>query len=153
MLGRRLLVLAAVLLGLAAVTTSLAPRERLQSSARPSGGAPQPELEPRDAREGGSNVSASTDIPSEPDVMELRAQRSKQRVEVEADKRVRLSVSSTEPGSVQVGTDGPVETMDPVSPARFDLLYESPRVLQIVVRDASGGNARTIGRLRVVAAS
>lgn len=151
MLGRRLLVVVAVLLGLAALTTSLAPRQATRSNSGSGPQPPQAALEPR--RDGrGSNVSATGDIPFEPSLMKLSAQRTRQRVEIPAGERVRLAISSTELGSVQIGVDGPVEAIDPDSPARFDLLYASPAQLAIRVRDAASGRPRTIGRLEVVPA-
>jgi len=154
-LGRRLLVIVAVLLGLAAVTASLAPpqasRSTVESSARSGPGTSQPELEPR-VSNGRSTVKTTADVPFEPSLTELDAQRSRQRVEVQAGRRVRLSIKSRGLGSVQIGADGPIEAIDPDSPARFDLLYESPRELAIRVRDGAGGPARAIGRLTVVPA-
>jgi hypothetical protein len=147
-LGRRLLVLAAVLLGLAAVTTSLAPRQATtsdQSARQPA------QLEPR-STDRPSNVDATDDVPSEPPLMTLEARRSRQRVEVETGERVRLAISSAELGSVQIGADGPIEAIDPDSPARFDLLYETPAQLEIVVRDAANDAPRSIGRLDVISA-
>lgn len=155
MLGRRLLVLVAVLLGLAAVTTSLAPREGTRSSDDSAGETrPDPskaELEPRDTGRR-SNVTATDDVPTEPPLMELDALKTRQRVRVPAGQRVRLEVSSLELASVQIGDDGPVQAIDPDSPARFDLLYASPAKLAIRVRGAAGGKARTIGRLEVLPA-
>lgn len=144
--------LVAVLLGLAAVTTSLAPREGSRSTTGSVPPPSSPQLEPRADR--GANVPASEDVPSEPPLMTLDAQRTRQRVEVGAGRRARLAITSQDPGSVQIGTDGPIEPVDPDSPARFDLLYDSPTELAIFVRDAAdaaGGPPRVIGRLEVLA--
>jgi hypothetical protein len=85
--------------------------------------------------------------------MTLDAQRTRQRVEVQAGRRVRLEIRSLQTGSAQIGEDGPIEAIDPDSPARFDLLYASPTRLAIRVRDGAGGPPRTIGRLGVVPTS
>ena len=145
-----------MLLGLAAVTTSLTSRQAGPSPAGSSRGSdapssPRAELEPRTAGRG-SNVSATEDVPFEPSVMNLDAARSRQRVEVRAGQRVRLEIRSSELGSAQIGSDGPIEAVNPDTPARFDLLYESPAELAILVTDAKGGAPRTIGRLDVLAA-
>lgn len=84
--------------------------------------------------------------------MELDAQDTRQRVAVRAGQRVRLEIRSTGLESAQIGVDGPVEAIDPDSPARFDLLYEAPARLAIRVSDPAGEAARTIGRLDVLAA-
>lgn len=140
-----------MLVGLAAVTTSVAPRETTRPSAD-SGVAPvEPALESRAGAP--ANVHTTADVPSEPPLLTLDARRTRQRVRVRTGERVRLAIRS--PGalaSVQVGPDGPIEAIDPVSPARFDLLYESPRTLPIRVRDAAGQGSRVIGRLEVAAA-
>ena len=151
MYGRRLLILVAVVVGLSAVAASVAPREatvdREPAAVSPDTAAPgEAELEPRSAPE--ADVSEVTDVPSEPPLSKLDAGARRQVVEVRSGQRARLSVSADELVSVQIGTDGPIESIDPDAPARFDLLYEVP--MRLAIRRLDTG--RAIGELRVVPA-
>ena len=149
-----MLTLVAVLLGVAVVSASLAPRERsvdrpgTVSSAPTATPAPTEaaRLEPRPA--GGAPVATVNDVPGEPPLNRLDAQAADQAVQVEVGHRVRLAIASDRITTVQVGEGGPIEAVDPDAPARFDLSYE--RELVLPIRDLVSG--QTIGELRVVAA-
>jgi hypothetical protein len=147
-----MLILVAVLLGVALVSAAIAPRDGgldEPSSVTPFPGAtptPRPEAEPRRAPTG--TVTSVQDVPGEPPLTQLDAGAADQAVQVEAGRRVRLAISSDETTSVQVGEDGPIEAIDPAAPARFDLSYERP--MTVPIRDVDSG--RTIGELQVVAA-
>lgn len=151
MLGRRLLILVAVLLGLTGLAALAAPRDgAFERSVRPvpsptaaaSPGA-DPEAEPRPAPEG------ETDVPGEPPLRRLEADGSDQVVEAKVGQRVRLAISADETATVQVGTDGRIEAIDPDSPARYDLLFTSPAREEIRVLGDDLRPLRTIGVVRV----
>ena len=145
MLGRRLLVLVAVLIGLTALAASVAPRDlqpRPEGVAAPSSQAPlpaEPEAEGRDP----------VMVAGEPPVQPVDAARDDQVVEAEVGERIRIEVRGDELSSVQIGEDGPVEPIDPVAPARFDLLYTEPIRLPIRIVSPDPSAPRTIGEVRV----
>lgn len=150
MLVRRLLVFAALLLGLAVLAASVAPRETPRGSG-PSGtavpappsaaGVPdEPELSGREDAAGAGGV------PGEPPLRRLDAGASGQEVRARVGERVRLAISSDGLATVQVGEDGPVEAIDPDAPARFSLLYDQAAELPIRVLESG----RTIGVLRIL---
>lgn len=150
MLVRRLLVFAALLVGLAILAASVAPRET-RTGAGPSGtavpappsaaGVPdEPELSGRE------DVAGAGGVPGEPPLRRLDAGASDQAVRARVGERVRLEISSAELATVQVGEDGPVEAIDPDAPARFSLLYDQAAELPIRVLESG----RTIGVLRIL---
>jgi hypothetical protein len=151
-LGRRLLVLVAVLMGLTALAASVAPREM---RTRPDGavappGAPIPTPRPAEPEAAGRDPVM---VAGEPPVQPLDAAREDQVIEAEVGERVRIEVSADELSSVQIGQDGPIEPIDPAAPARFDLLYTRPARLPIRIVTPDPTEPRTIGVLRVRAAS
>ncbi len=151
MLARRLLIFVAVLMGVAALTAAVAPRPPRVPTPPPVDQRAEPT--PTVADEAGPAAAASPepDVPGEPPLRRLAADTTRQRIEVAAGDRVRLSVSSRTSAIVQIGDEGPLEPVDPDAPARFDLLYEHPINIPILVR-APDAETRTIGELRVVRA-
>ena len=141
MLGRRLLVLAAVLTGLAALAATLQPREpsttRSPAAASPSPVAPEA---------GPASPDPGT---SEPPVRRVDALGSRQVVDARVGERIRLLVSSSELATVQVGEDGPLGAVDPDAPARFDLRYDAPAREPIRIVGPDPGAPRVVGTLRV----
>src|SRR5215210_8725479 len=106
-LARRLLILAAVLMGLIALAAGVAPRE----STRDTTGAPTPVRE------------ASTPPPAVERTLD--AQSSGQKVAARVGQTVVITVETDELDSVSLGDYG-IETADPQSPARFELLADVP---------------------------
>jgi hypothetical protein len=160
MLGRRLLVLVAVLIGLAALAASVAPREAASpedvGSAAPPPVSPAPqEASPAPGGGKGNPQGARTvaDVPGEPPVQRVDARRPVRAIEVRVGQRVRLEVFNSEVSSVQVGADGPIEPIDPDSPARFDLLYSTPDRQEIRLYGPGLSDPRVIGALDVAPAS
>lgn len=102
MIGRRILVVVAVLMGLSALAASLSPPPRNPA--------------PTPARSG----------PEAPDSLPLletvSAERANQVVIARPGRRLRLEVSARRPTVVQLGQGGPIRTAQPTLPARFDLL-------------------------------
>ena len=145
MLGRRLLVLAAVLTGLAALAATLQPRDpaatRTLPAATPSPVSPQ--AGPR------ADPAAPDPATGEPAERRLDALGSRQVVDARVGERVRLVVSSTELATVQVGENGPLEAVDPDAPARFDLRYDAAVSEPIRIVGPDPGAPRVIGTLRV----
>ena len=107
MLARRLLIALAVLMVLTAVAASLTPREssRQQDATTPSATSTQPAQKPVEAT--------------------LDAQEEGQRVEADVGQNVTIVVRSTELDSVSIAEVG-TETAEPDSPARFELLADTP---------------------------
>ena len=131
MLGRRLLIFVAVLMGLAALAAAVAPRDAAFT----------PEVrEP---------VPAAPQAPADPPVQRLDAGGSGQAVEAAAGERIRLEVTSAEPVTVQVGEGRLVEAAAPAAPARFSLRYEEAAEAPVRVLGAGPGEARIVGVVRV----
>jgi FtsP/CotA-like multicopper oxidase with cupredoxin domain len=140
MLGRRLLVLMAVLLGLTALAAALAPRPTvvpprggLQSSRTP---APSSAA----TSSGASRVVART----------LSADQGAGRrggnvVRAREGDTVRLSVRGDVLDAVELQGLGQIEPLDPASPARFEFIADEPGDHPIVLLDAD----RRIGRLDI----
>jgi hypothetical protein len=127
MLGRRFLILVAVLMGLTALAASLAPQpvERRERS----------EQTPTPAPAGSPSVVT---IEEEISTTDPRA-----RVTVSEGDLVQLTVSGPERDSVMLL--GRMDTIDPTSPARFSLLAGEPGEYPIELVDAE----RQIGTLVV----
>jgi hypothetical protein len=126
-LARRLLIALAVLMALTALAAGLAPREsplRDDASPTPSAAAGEPGEEP---------VEATLDAESEG-----------QRVEARVGQMVRIVVNSAELDSVELAEVG-TETVEPDSPARFELLAEIPGSYAIELLEAE----RRIGVLEI----
>jgi hypothetical protein len=126
MLVRRLLIALAVLLALTAVAAGLAPR-------------------PTQPGDGGQATSTPSGEPAaEPVEATLDAQSEGQRVEARVGQIVRIVVNSSELDSVSLAEVG-IETAEPDSPARFELLAEVPGTYVIETLQAE----RRIGVLEI----
>ena len=126
MLARRLLIIAAVLMGLVALAAGVAPREPVRdTTASPS---PTP--------------VAATPVAAIERTLDAAA--SDQQVTAQVGQTVVITVKSAELDSVSLG-DLEVETADPQSPARFEWLADVPGSYPIRLLEAD----RTIGMLEV----
>jgi hypothetical protein len=125
-LARRLLILLAVLLGLTALAAGVAPRESLRDD--PGTASPPP----------------SARAPAEPLEQTLDAQSSGQRVVARVGQTVVITVESTELDSVSLA-EHEIEPVEPDSPARFELLADTPGNYAIDLLQAD----RTIGTLEI----
>jgi hypothetical protein len=117
-IGRRLLVVCAVLMGLSILAASVQPpRVRVDDPAvAPSASPVSPE------QADGRSVT-------------LEAEGDRRRVVVELGRPLHLEVSSRSPAAVQIGPEGPVDSADAGSPARFDLLMDQPGTLEVALLD------------------
>jgi hypothetical protein len=135
MLGRRFLLLVAVLMGLTALAASVAPRdpavrdERRQATPTPSATASGPAT----TRTVERTISADAERP--------------QRVVVDEGDIVQLEVASSQVDSVVFMDE--VEPVDPESDARFNILADEVGTHEVRLLDAD----RVIGTLEVRAAS
>jgi hypothetical protein len=130
MLGRRFLLLVAVLMGLTALAASLAPREPL-------------------LRDGGRSAATPTPTPqSEPGTPVKTVERTisttkPQRITVTKGELVQLTVTGDEVDTVQLLDE--IEPIEADSPALFELLADTPGSYPIQLVDAD----RQIGTLVV----
>jgi hypothetical protein len=111
--GRRLVILVAVLMGLTALAASVAPP-------------------PETTRRGAASPTATAPPPPPPPVTETRrvvatldVARGHDRVTVHQGDTLALSVAADEVGSVEIEGLGLVEAVDPASPARFELAADT----------------------------
>jgi len=147
MIGRRLLVFATVLLGLALLASVAVPRE---SDPAPAPAPSAPAVSP-----GPPSLSAQApparpgDVPGEPPLRRIDASKRFAPIAVRVGERLRLAVSSPRLSAVQIGRGGPIEPIDPVSPARFDLLYSTPGRQEVRLYGPGLSNPRVIGALEV----
>ena len=126
MLARRLLIALALLMAITALAAGMAPRESA-------------------LREDSSPTPAASSAPAaEPVEATLDAQSEGQRVEADVGQIVRIVVTTDELDSVQLAELG-TETADPESPARFELLAETPGTYPIELLQAE----RRIGELEI----
>jgi hypothetical protein len=109
MLGRRFLLIVAVLMGLTAVAASFAPRDAVERDRRS-------ESTPSPAPSGGSTVTTVQ--------KELAIEDGESKISVDQGDLVELTVSGPERESVMLLDR--IEAIDPVSPARFSILADRP---------------------------
>jgi hypothetical protein len=128
MLGRRFLILVAVLMGLTALAASVAPRQPVTQDER----------------------ATPTPVPTTAGTAELVTVRKeisttdrRKRVAVRAGDLVELTVSGPERDSVMLL--GRIDAIDPAAPARFSLLADTPGEYPIELLEAE----RTVGTLVV----
>ncbi len=133
MLGRRLLVLMAVLLGLTALATSLAPRPGL--AGRDAGSTPAPTAAA--SPPGASRVITRT-VVADPG-------RTPAIVRVNVGDTLELDVKGDVLDSVEIEGLNEISTLEPGSPAHIELLADAPGRYAIHLLDAN----RDIGRLQV----
>lgn len=110
---------------------------------------PRPAVEESDAPEASAKPRPKrpADAPGPPGSRRetISADEQDQRVVVRSGRPLHLVVTASEPGSVQLGEDGPIAAVQPELPARFDLLPDEPGTREIVLLDP----VRPIGRLTV----
>jgi hypothetical protein len=132
MLGRRFLLLVAVLMGLTALAASVAPREPINRDGR---GTATPTATPTLSASGGGDVQTVT--------KRLNTAEGVTRVVVDEGDLVDLEVSGSEVDSVTLMDE--VAPIDPDSPAVFQLLADTPGEYPIELLDAG----RQVGTLLV----
>lgn len=134
---RRALLLFAIVLGLAALVSSVVEPVRTESPRTAATGAP-----PATAIPGRASGAARP--------LRLSAAGTRNRtVTVRAGVAAVLSVAVEEPGQVSIPDLGQTAAAEPATPARFDLLVERPGRLRVVFSPAAGGPASRAGTLRV----
>ena len=137
MLGRRLLVLMAVLLGLTALTTSLAPRP----GGRPTTPSPSPSPTPTPTARASPSASAPAPSPAEPDVVQRTVDAGRgarfARVRVRRGDTVRLSVRADVLDAVRIDGLDEIEPVEPGVPARFEFLADEAGAHSLVLLDAN----------------
>jgi hypothetical protein len=130
-LARRLLILLAVLMGLTALASGVAPREP-ETREEPRGAADPAAPSPASGRES-LEVTVSASAGAQP-----------RRIPVTIGQTVRLTVEGDVVDGVQLG-ELDIEPIEPASPALFELLAEEPGEVPITLVDAQ----RRIGVLDV----
>jgi hypothetical protein len=139
MLGRRLLVLFAVLLGLTALVTSLAPRPTVRqgglgaATATPT---PTPTSSSTQPRERSRRIVRS---------ISADAGRPRARVLARDGDVLALTVRGDVLDSVEIAGLGKLESVEPGSPARFEMLLDSPGEFRVTLLDAQ----RAVGLIEV----
>ena len=136
---RRALLLFAIVLGVAAIATSLSRPERAQ---RDDGSGLPDQSEPA-ARPG--------PLGDRPRPISFSAARPKGR-RLEAGRPATVTVKVPAPGQVEVEGLGLISPAAPLTPARFDLLEQRTGRYEIRFTPARGGEARSAGTLRIVRA-
>ena len=138
MLGRRLLVVFAVLLGLTALATALAPRPAVRDGAR---------VQP-------SSTPTPTPAPDRSETMSRRVERTisanagrkRARVRVRVGDVLMLTVDGDVYDGVEITALGKLEPIEPGSPARFEMLLETRGELRVSLVD----DERVIGLVDVL---
>jgi hypothetical protein len=133
MLGRRFLLLVAVLMGLTALAASLAPREQLVRDGDRRSGTPTPSATP----------SPAVDADRAPVAKTISTSEGPARVTVREGQVIELTVTGSEVDSVQVLDE--IEPIEQDSPAIFDVFAEDVGEYPITLLDAD----RQIGTLVV----
>jgi len=132
---RRALLLFAIVLGVAAIATSVSrppePRERAQEPARS-----EPVASPRPGSSGPREIAfaPAAKASTEP---------------LEAGRSATVVVEVDEAGQVEIEGLGLSSVADPLTPARFDVLTSHEATHQVLFRPAGTGEARTVGTLEV----
>ena len=147
MLGRRLLVLMAVLLGLTALTTALAPRPRVTSPQATSTPRPTPSAATPSARRAAAPAPRRAQQPSHVVSRTIDASVGARpaRVRARAGDTVRLVVRGDVLDAVELEGLDEIEPVEPGSPARFEFLAEAPGEHPIVLLD----DERRVGLLDI----
>ncbi len=137
MLGRRLLVLFAVLLGLTALATSLAPRPTsTRTGLAPA--TPSPTATSTPTPSAGSSRRIEQTISADPG-------KPRARVRARVGDILALTVSGDVLDGVEIPEIGKLEPIEPGSPARFEVLLERRGELRVTLVDAE----RLIGLVEV----
>jgi hypothetical protein len=139
-LGRRLLVLFAVLLGMTALVTSLAPRPTLRDGGVARNSSPTPSPSPTPAPEPAAGATRRIEQTISADAGQPRA-----RVRARVGDILMLTVRGDVLDGVQIEELGKLEPIEPGSPARFEMLLEEQGELRVGLVDAE----RLIGLVTV----
>jgi hypothetical protein len=140
-LGRRLLVLFAVLLGLTALVTSLAPRPTVQPDrADPAVTAPAATPSPSSSHPASRRIERT---------ISADAGRPRARVRARAGDVLALTVRGDLLDGVQIAALGKLEPVEPGSPARFEMLLDRPGDYRVTLVDAK----RAVGLIEVAGTS
>jgi hypothetical protein len=133
---RRALLLFAIVLGLAALATSISRPEREEPRDRPVSPLEQPQASPG---------------PAAAAIGELRLPKpgGGRSVALESGQAATLLVSVEEPGQVELPSLGLASPAEPNTPARFELLARDPATHRVRLTPAEGAEERSIGRLIV----
>jgi hypothetical protein len=126
---RRALLLFAIVLGAAAIASSIArspERDRAPASDTTSEGAPQ-----------ATEAVATAASPRATRAVTVRAGRRLRAVELSPGRPLTLIVAVKAPGQVEIPRLGLIEDAEPLTPARFDLLVSSPGRYLVSLRRAS----------------
>jgi hypothetical protein len=136
-LGRRLLVLFAVLLGLTALATSLAPRPTVRPDrAGPSVATRSPSPSPTPSRQASRRIERT---------ISADAGRARARVRARTGDVLALTVRGDLLDGVEITGLGKLEPIEPGSPARFEMLLDTPGEFRVMLADAQ----RAVGLIEV----
>ena len=135
---RRALLLFAIVLGVAAIVTSVSRPERAQrDDGRGLPDASEPAPAPRPV---GERPASLTFTAAEPATRRL-----------EAGRPATVTVKVPAPGQVELPGLRLSASAEPLTPARFEVLERRPGRYRVRFAPAEGGEARTAGTLRIVA--
>ena len=140
---RRALLLFAIVLGLAAIATSVS---------RPVDEEQDTRSEPRGGEAGTSSATARPGQDTGTGlVLRFRDTARARTRALEAGRAATVEVAVTEPGQVELEGLGLTAPAEPATPARFDVLSTVAARHAVRFTPAAGGEARTVGTLRVTA--
>lgn len=137
---RRALLLFAIVLGLAAIASSIA---------RPPGDRAARERRPQPAAERATPTASPQRTARPPAVLTLAIGRRPATVRLEAGRAATLTVVAPEAGQVTVEGLGLAANAEPVTPARLEVLAAEPGRHRVRFAPAGGGEARTVGALDI----
>lgn len=142
---RRAILLFAIVLGLAALVTSISrPVERDEEQAS---GEQRPESSPE--RAPGGSRGAAARAATRPAAVTFEAGADPQVRRLQAGRAASLAVDVLAPGQVAIEDLGLDSAAEPGTPARFEVLLDEPGRHAISFTPANGRGGRTIGVLRV----
>jgi hypothetical protein len=138
-LGRRLLVIFAVLLGLTALVTSLAPRPTVRPGSVGAGvSTPTPTPSPTAPAQASRRIERT---------ISADAGRTRARIRARAGDVLALTVRGDVLDAVEIAGLGKLEPIEPGSPARFEMLLDTPGEFRVTLLDAQ----RSLGLIAVAA--
>jgi hypothetical protein len=149
---RRALLLFAIVIGLAAVAASLSrsgDEEPLRQEQQATTSTPQAEPETTPRAEPGQGT---TEVADSTTTVELNAAEDKGG-RIEAGRSATVEVAVVQPGQVTIPDLGLTAAADPLTPARFDVLVNSPGRYAIEFTPSEGDETRGAGTLVVTAQS
>jgi hypothetical protein len=149
---RRALLLFAIVLGLAAIASSIArPPERESADVTD-----PPTTDSRTpAMRGDATTPSATPIPGTPSAgattIRFRTGGRRQLRRLEQGRPATVLVAIDTSGQVEIPSLGLTQPAEPLTPAHFDILVTAPGVHEIVLHPASAGApSATVGTLRIV---